>query len=87
MSHVAAASFPSTASLSPTVAAVLAHQGGWDEILLVAGPIAVIIGLLTVVKRRLDARLGSESRESTNNGSGSSGGVTGRSLDDSTDSA
>ena len=34
--------------------ALLAHQGGWDEILLVAGPIAVIVGLLVIVKKRLD---------------------------------
>lgn len=34
--------------------ALLAHQGGWDEILLVAGPIAVIVGLLALVKKRLD---------------------------------
>ena len=34
--------------------AVFAHQGGWDEILLVAGPILVIVGLLALVKRRLD---------------------------------
>ncbi|MFZ8998835.1 MAG: hypothetical protein ACO225_09330 [Ilumatobacteraceae bacterium] len=34
---------------------VLAHQGGWDEILLVAGPIVVIIAVLAVVKRRVDA--------------------------------
>jgi hypothetical protein len=33
---------------------VLAHQGGWDEILLVAGPILVIAGLLWLVKRRVD---------------------------------
>jgi hypothetical protein len=35
-------------------AVVLAHQGGWDEILLVAGPVVVIIGVLAVVKRRVD---------------------------------
>jgi len=35
-------------------AASLAHQGGWDEILLVVGPIAVIVGLLWLAKRRLD---------------------------------
>ncbi len=35
---------------------LVAHQGGWDEILLVAGPIAVIVGLLAIVKRRIDAR-------------------------------
>jgi len=38
----------------PTVA-VLAHQGGWDEILLVAGPMIVIAGLLVLAKRRVDA--------------------------------
>lgn len=35
--------------------ALLAHQGGWDEILLVAGPIVVIIAVLAVAKRRVDA--------------------------------
>lgn len=39
------------------IGAVLAHQGGWDEILMVAGPIAVIVGLLAVVRRRLGAGL------------------------------
>ena len=34
--------------------ALLAHQGGWDEILLVLGPIAVIIGLLKLAKNRVD---------------------------------
>ena len=33
---------------------LLAHQGGWDEILLVLGPIAVIIGLLKLAKNRVD---------------------------------
>lgn len=37
--------------------ALLAHQGGWDEILLVTVPIIVIVGLLAVVKRRVDAQL------------------------------
>ena len=41
-------------SSTPIVTAVLAHQGGWDEILLVAGPIAVVIGLLALVKRRVE---------------------------------
>ena len=39
-----------------TELAALAHQGGWDEILLVAGPIAVIVWLLWLAKRRLDRR-------------------------------
>jgi hypothetical protein len=41
---------------------VLAHQGGWDEILLVLGPIGVVVGLLAVVRSRLrDADPGVES--------------------------
>lgn len=36
------------------VAALLAHQGGWDEALLVLGPIVVIVIALAVVKRRVD---------------------------------
>jgi hypothetical protein len=35
---------------------VLAHQGGWDEILFVLGPILVVVGLLAVARRRI-ARL------------------------------
>ncbi len=33
---------------------LLAHQGGWDEIMLIAGPILVIMGLLWLAKRRVD---------------------------------
>jgi hypothetical protein len=36
------------------VTALLAHQGGWDEVLLVLGPILVIAGLLRLAKRRVD---------------------------------
>lgn len=32
--------------------AVLAHQGGWDEILLVLAPIAIFALLLYVANRR-----------------------------------
>ncbi len=32
---------------------MLAHQGGWDEILLVIGPILVVIALLRLAKRRV----------------------------------
>jgi hypothetical protein len=35
-------------------AVLLAHQGGWDEALLIGGPIVVIIGLLWLAKRRVD---------------------------------
>lgn len=34
-------------------AAVVAHQGGWDEILLVVGPIAIVVGLLALARRRV----------------------------------
>jgi hypothetical protein len=34
-------------------AAILAHQGGWDEMLLVAGPIALVGGLLWLARRRV----------------------------------
>jgi len=44
----------------PIRVTVLAHQGGWDEILLVVGPIAVIVTLLVIAKRRIDARLRSD---------------------------
>ena len=36
-------------------AAILAHQGGWDEALFVIGPLALIIVLLRKAKRRADA--------------------------------
>ena len=35
--------------------ALLAHQGGWDEILLIVGPMAAIAALLVIAKRRVDA--------------------------------
>jgi hypothetical protein len=38
-----------------TTPLIVAHQGGWDEILLIAGPIAVIAGLLVLAKKRVDA--------------------------------
>jgi len=33
-------------------AELLAHQGGWDEILLVAAPLALLAGLLFLANRR-----------------------------------
>ena len=49
--------------MSATSIALLAHQGGWDEILLVAGPIAVIVGLLAIVKKRLDRSIALRNRQ------------------------
>ncbi len=37
---------------APIPAIVLAHQGGWDEILMVAGPLGVVAWLLWVADRR-----------------------------------
>ncbi len=34
--------------------AVVAHQGGWDEVLLVGAPIVIIVGVLAIAKRRVD---------------------------------
>jgi len=39
----------------PRGVGMIAHQGGWDEILLVLGPIAVIVGLLMLARKRVDA--------------------------------
>lgn len=36
---------------------VLGHQGGWDEMLLVAGPLAVIAVLLWLANRRVQHQL------------------------------
>jgi hypothetical protein len=33
---------------------MLAHQGGWDEMLMVLVPIAVLAGLLALARRRAD---------------------------------
>jgi len=41
---------------------VLAHQGGWDEIALVLGPIIILGGLLLLANRRAD-RIASERDE------------------------
>ncbi|MEO5901540.1 MAG: hypothetical protein ABIR68_15630 [Ilumatobacteraceae bacterium] len=35
---------------------ILAHQGGWDEILMVLGPIALMAGLLRLAKKRVAAK-------------------------------
>ncbi len=37
------------------VVRLIAHQGGWDEIGLVAVPIVLVVALLWIVKRRVDS--------------------------------
>ncbi len=41
---------------------VLAHQGGWDEILLVVTPMAVLGGLLLLARRRAEQEAVAEGR-------------------------
>ena len=43
---------------------LLAHQGGWDEILLVLVPLAVFAGLLVIANRRAE-RMAGEGDETT----------------------
>lgn len=51
---------------------LLAHQGGWDEILLVAVPIAFVGWLLWLAKRRVTrAATGSESTDADRSSSSS----------------
>jgi len=41
---------------------VLAHQGGWDEILLVAAPVAALFALLSVARHRAEREARAEGR-------------------------
>jgi cyanate permease len=38
-------------------AALVAHQGGWDEILMVAGPLAIFALVLWLANKRANAKL------------------------------
>lgn len=49
------------ASLDPFP--LFAHQGGWDEILIVAIPLVLIGTLLYIANRRVDAKLAERSAE------------------------
>lgn len=61
---------------------MLAHQGGWDEILLVVGPLAVVAGLLWVANKRVSAQLEAAETES---GTGEPEGQGGREGSPGTD--
>ena len=43
------------------VGAILAHQGGWDEILMVLGPLAILFVMLLLANKR--ARKLAETRD------------------------
>ncbi|HET6775212.1 MAG TPA: hypothetical protein VFH36_18000 [Acidimicrobiales bacterium] len=42
---------------------LLAHQGGWDEVLMVLVPIAIFAGLLVVANRRANTIEGERNRD------------------------
>lgn len=48
---------------SREIAAILAHQGGWDEALVIILPLAAIAGLLYLANRRADRRLAQQRDE------------------------
>ena len=49
-------------------AVVLAHQGGWDEILMVAGPVAIFGWLLWVARKRAKAVAALEGADAADTG-------------------
>ncbi len=59
--------------MNPTIAVVLAHQGGWDEILLIIGPMLLVVLLLWLAKRRVDRSAAQPSPSSSNPGTPNSG--------------
>lgn len=81
MMHFSLRTFLAETSATPLVA----HQGGWDEILLVAGPIAVIVGLLAIVKRRIDARFTAAALDQASDEESTSSDIDGDSLDSRAD--
>jgi hypothetical protein len=60
--------FPGTGSLADggrmatMPAVILAHQGGWDEIMMVGVPIVIVAGLLLLANRRAKAALRDQDR-------------------------
>lgn len=53
---------------------MLAHAGGWDEILMVVGPIAIFAWLLWIAQRR--AKSMAELGDTETTGAGPDGSVT-----------
>ena len=46
----------------------LAHQGGWDEILMVAGPVLIFAWLLSVARKRAQTLADAEAVDSPESG-------------------
>ncbi len=53
---------------APNLFPIFAHQGGWDEALLVAGPLFVVGLLLYLANRRVSDRLAAEAAATTAEG-------------------
>ena len=64
----------------PVTAALLAHQGGWDEILMVLVPIVIFAALLVVANRRANSSDGA--RDGTVPPDGDTGNGDGRGRSD-----
>jgi hypothetical protein len=43
-----------------TANSILAHQGGWDEILIIVGPLALIVWIVALVRYRMRREDGEE---------------------------
>jgi len=52
-----------TALAAPESFPLFAHQGGWDEILVVALPLLLIGSLLYIANKRVDEKLAERSSE------------------------
>lgn len=50
--------------MSSVSTTMLAHQGGWDEALFVAVPMIIVVVMLKLAKRRMDAAAESTTAES-----------------------
>ena len=56
---------------------VLAHQGGWDEILYILGPIAVVVLLLALAKRRVESVARAAEQQAAGRGTAADDSVSG----------
>jgi hypothetical protein len=61
---------PAPARHTGTVMAIFAHQGGWDELLLVAAPVAVIALLLVLADKRAKRALDASEADRPDGGDG-----------------
>lgn len=52
-------------TLSELTAIVLAHQGGWDEVVLVTLPLIALAGLLRLARRRAEQEAEGETAVTT----------------------